>query len=280
MIREIIKIAFEAGKEIMNIYEESFYIEYKSDKTPLTEADKKSHWIIYEGLKSLGEDIPLLSEEDSYVPYEIRKKWNRFWLVDPLDGTKEFIKKNGEFTVNIALIEGNKPVIGVIYAPALRVIFFSQRGKGAYKFEINEEEDLLEKLSSATRLPLYTNENPEELIRVVASRSHINPDTERFIKKISTNTEKVETVSIGSSLKICLVAEGRADVYPRLGPTMEWDTAAGHIIAEESGACVKAYINGANGELTYNKESLMNPNFVVFRSKLGEYLELFSRYGK
>ncbi len=274
MIREVVKVALEAGKEIMKIYEETFYVEYKEDKTPLTEADKRSHKVIYEGLRSINNDIPILSEEDSHVPYDIRRKWKKFWLVDPLDGTKEFIKKNGEFTVNIALVEGNKPVMSVIYAPALKVLFFSQKGEGAYRLEINEEEDPEDKLAKAERLPIVKNHEPSKLIRVVASRSHINYETKQFIRRISLYTEKVETVSVGSSLKICLVAEGRADVYPRLGPTMEWDTAAGHIIAEESGASVRIYNNNANKELTYNKESLMNPNFVVFRSKLGEYLEL------
>ncbi len=265
MILEVINVALKAGKEIIGIYEGSFSVEYKDDRTPLTEADRKSHRVIVEGLKRIDPNIPILSEEGKDIPYEERKSWKKFWLVDPLDGTKEFIKRNGEFTVNIALIEDGKPILGVVYAPALNLLYFAQKDKGAYRLKAKKDTLTEEDLKETQRLPLYRSGDPKKLIRVVASRSHMNEETKNFIEKLKNKTEKVETLSIGSSLKICLVAEGKADVYPRLGPTMEWDTAAAHAIALESGCEVRTYENGLTNTLTYNKENLLNQHFIVLR---------------
>ncbi len=273
MILEVINTALKAGKEIIGIYEDNFSVQYKDDRTPLTEADRRSHKVIAEGLERISPNIPILSEEGKDIPYEKRKSWKRFWLVDPLDGTKEFIKRNGEFTVNIALIEDRKPTLGVVYAPALNLLYFAQKDKGAYRLKVEEDALTKEDLKEAERLPLYRNSNPEKVLRVVASRSHMNEETRNFIERLRNRTEKVETLSIGSSLKICLVAEGKADIYPRLGPTMEWDTAPAHAVALESGCEVHAYENGLSETLTYNKENLLNPHFIVFRRELAYLLD-------
>lgn len=246
-LKDIIDIAKEAGDAIMKIYEKDFRIDYKDDKSPLTEADIKSNEIICSALVKLFPEIPLLSEENQEVSYEDRKNWDYFWLIDPIDGTKEFIKKNGEFTVNIALIHKDSPVLGVVYAPALNDIYFSKQGAGAYK---NDQ-----------RLPLRINEHPERELRVVASKSHLSEETQTFIDDLGSRTEHIEQVSKGSSLKLCLVAEGEADIYPRLAPTMEWDTAAAHAVVLEAGKKVLQYDNYQS--LVYNKTSLLNPWFIV-----------------
>ena len=246
-LKDIIDIAKEAGDAIMKIYDKDFRIDYKDDKSPLTEADIKSNEIICNALAKLFPEIPLLSEENQEIPYENRKNWDYFWLIDPIDGTKEFIKKNGEFTVNIALIHEDSPVLGVVYAPALNDIYFSKKGEGAYK---NEQ-----------RLPLRTNEHPERELRVVASKSHLSEETQTFIDDLGSKTEHIEKVSRGSSLKLCMVAEGEADIYPRLAPTMEWDTAAAHAVVLEAGKNVLQYDNYQS--LVYNKTSLLNPWFIV-----------------
>ena len=246
-LKDIIDIAKEAGDAIMKIYDKDFRIDYKDDKSPLTEADIKSNEIICNALAKLFPEIPLLSEENQEIPYENRKNWDYFWLIDPIDGTKEFIKKNGEFTVNIALIHEDSPVLGVVYAPALNDIYFSKKGEGAYK---NEQ-----------RLPLRTNEHPERELRVVASKSHLSEETQTFIDDLGSKTEHIEKVSRGSSLKLCMVAEGEADIYPRLAPTMEWDTAAAHAVVLEAGKKVLQY--DSYQSLVYNKKSLLNPWFIV-----------------
>lgn len=246
-LKDIVNIAKEAGDAIMEIYEKDFTIEYKDDKSPLTEADLKSNEIICYALKNLYPDIPIISEENKEIPYHVRKKWDYFWLIDPIDGTKEFIKKSGEFTVNIALINNDTPVLGVVYAPVLNDMYFSKKNVGAYK---NDE-----------RLPVQQNVEPEKELNVVASISHLSKETQTFIDALSLHTEKLNLVSKGSSLKLCLVAEGAADIYPRLGPTMEWDTGAAHAIVIESGKQVVQYENG--NSLVYNKENLLNPWFIV-----------------
>jgi len=251
-VQDVVTLAKKAGEAIMVIYQKDFDIEFKADQSPLTEADKASHNIIEAGLKDLDQknnmDIPLMSEEGKNIPYEDRKGWEYYWLVDPVDGTKEFIKKNGEFTVNIALIHNGAPVLGVVYAPALDEMYWSQKGEGAFK--------------DGKTLPLKT-ERQRETYKIVASRSHMSEKTKDYIEAIKTHKEK-ELVSIGSSLKICLVAEGAADIYPRLGPTMEWDTAAAHAVIIEAGMEIKAYENGkAKNKLAYNKPNLLNPFFVV-----------------
>jgi 3'(2'), 5'-bisphosphate nucleotidase len=242
-IEEIKDIAIRAGSAIMEIYQKDFRVEYKDDKSPLTEADIESNRIICTSLEKKYPYIPILSEENQEISYDIRKKWDYYWCIDPIDGTKEFIKKNGEFTVNIALIYKKTPVLGVVYAPVLDEIYYSKKGSGAYKNSI--------------KLPIKREDNK---YIIVASKSHMSNETQKFIDKIDTSKEKI-LISKGSSLKLCMVAEGMADIYPRLAPTMEWDTAAAHAIVLESGKEVMSYID--NKILVYNKENLLNPWFVV-----------------
>jgi 3'(2'), 5'-bisphosphate nucleotidase len=253
-IDDIINIALKAGDVIMDIYKKDFNVVYKNDNSPLTEADKKSNAIICSRLKETYPEIPIISEENKEIPYDTRKSWECYWLIDPLDGTKEFIKKNGEFTVNIALIKKNRPIIGVIYAPALNLLYYAEEGNGAFK--INDK-------GQKHKLPLYDNKS-ENSIKVISSKSHFNVETERFINNLRNHYKNVELLSKGSSLKICLVAEGAADIYPRLGSTMEWDIAAGDIIALE--ACKKLY-KYKDGKIedsfVYNKKDLVNSWFVI-----------------
>ena len=249
--QDIVKIAKNAGKVIMQIYDQDFDVEYKQDKSPLTIADTNANKIIEYGLNQLSVDFPILSEEGVDIPYEQRQYWEYFWLVDPLDGTKEFVKKNGEFTVNIALIHRDTPVLGVVYAPVLDVCYWSKQDEGAFK--------------DGQKLPLKT-EDQRNTYKIVVSRSHLSDETQAFIDAIDVDKEK-ELTSIGSSLKICLVAEGEADIYPRLGITMEWDTAAAHAIVMESGKYFQQYEFGRYAMHKYNKENLLNHWFVVRSSK-------------
>lgn len=257
-----IRAAIDAGKMIMDIYQNpasDFGIERKADNSPLTLADKASDKLIVEALSST--PFPILSEEEKQTPYEERKKWKAFWLVDPLDGTKEFIKKNGEFTVNIALIEKEVPVLGVIYVPARKELYYACDQIGAYKLtnaDYNLQPSMADIRANAVRLPLAS---AHQGIVVVASRSHQTEDTTRYIDNLRKRGQPVTLISSGSSLKICLVAEGSADVYPRFAPTMEWDTAAGHAIALAAG-CNVFYIDEKT-PLKYNKENLTNPWFIV-----------------
>ena len=239
------KIAEDAGSAIMAIYNKDFTIEYKDDNSPLTQADKISNEIICRDLEKLYPDIPIMSEENKQTQYDVRKNWEYYWCIDPIDGTKEFIKKNGEFTVNIALIYKNTPVLGIVYAPMLNDMYSSKKGLGAFK---NNQE-----------LPLYINNNTEEKLNVVASKSHLSIETQKFIDNLET--KEIEQISKGSSLKLCMVAEGVADIYPRLAPTMEWDTAAAHAIVLGAGKEVICY--ETNKKIVYNKENLLNPWFVV-----------------
>ncbi len=262
--------AFDAGTAILEIYNEGFSVEYKADKSPLTTADRASNAIIMERLQALW-SLPVLSEESSHAPYETRREWPLFWLVDPLDGTKEFIKRNGEFTVNIALVFEGRPVFGVVYAPVLGSLYAGAAGQGARKAELGidfKDRDSLAELlhhgGLAALPPLPFTRPPAEKYRVVASRSHSNEATEEFISKLAASVSRpVERVSIGSSLKLCLVAEGAADVYPRLAPTMEWDTAAAQAVAEAAG-CTVVDAN-TNTPLQYNKQCLTNPFFIVWK---------------
>ena len=253
-IQDIIKIAKDAGEAIMKIYNQNFDIEYKKDSSPLTIADQKANQIIVTALNQLPvnsflqQNIPILSEEGRSIPYEERKNWEYFWLIDPLDGTKEFVKKNGEFTINIALIYKEVPVLGVVYSPALNVCYWAKKGEGAFK--------------DGKKLPIKAKKQ-RDIYKIVASRSHMSNETKDFIEAIDTDKEKV-IISIGSSLKICLVAEGEANIYPRLGPTMEWDTAAAHAIVNESDGLFNKYIDqDAYQKHIYNKENLLNDWFVV-----------------
>jgi len=251
-IQDIVTIAKEAGKAIMQVYKQDFEVEYKQDNSPLTLADKKANNIIEDGLNQLSVNFPILSEEGNDIPYEDRKHWEYFWLVDPLDGTKEFVKKNDEFTVNIALIHKDTPVLGVVYAPALDMCYWAKQGEGAFK--------------DGQRLPIKTV-NQRNTYKIVASRSHMSDETQAFIDAIDTSKKK-ELISIGSSLKICLVAEGEADIYPRLGPTMEWDTGAAHAIIHESGRYLQQYKSSIYSTHKYNKKNLLNQWFVVQQEEL------------
>jgi len=244
-LEDIVFIAKDAGEAIMQIYNRDFNIEYKDDKSPLTEADLKANDIICSNLTRLYPNIPIMSEENKQVAYDNRKKWDYYWCIDPIDGTKEFIKKNDEFTVNIALIHKNTPVLGVVYAPAINEMYKAKKGEGAFK--------------NNQKLPLQTNLNPKEKLFVVASKSHLSPETQEFIDNLET--KEIEQVSKGSSLKLCMVAEGKADIYPRLAPTMEWDIAAADAVVREAGKMTYQFEN--NQPMLYNKENLLNPWFVV-----------------
>ena len=253
-ILNINNIVYDAGQAILDIYDTTFEVETKSDNSPLTLADKNSHLVIESGLKSIFPNIPILSEEGRDISYSERKKWDCFWLVDPLDGTKEFINKNGEFTVNIALIENNKPILGVIYAPALSILYFAQKNIGSYKICCSSN---LSKLEKSVRLNVNKKKKSDK-IKVIGSRSHSN---EKFKTWINENFHHYDILQKGSSLKFCEIAEGVADIYPRFGPTSEWDIAAGQIILEEAGGNIIC-IN--NEQLSYNsKESLLNPEFIA-----------------
>jgi len=251
--------AVNAGEEILKVYNEDFVIEYKSDESPLTKADKNAHIVIVDGLQASG--LPVLSEEGRLIPYEDRSKWELFWLVDPLDGTKEFIKKNGEFTVNIALIEGGTPIIGVVYVPVTRILYYASSGIGSYKIQLEDGFSLAGIDTIIERsIALNKCEYPH-IYTIVASRSHSTKETEDFVNKKEADVGSINLISAGSSIKLCLVAERKAHIYPRLAPTMEWDTAAGHAIAAYADCSVYDYITGS--ELKYNKENMLNPWFVV-----------------
>ncbi|HET8838031.1 MAG TPA: 3'(2'),5'-bisphosphate nucleotidase CysQ, partial [Flavobacteriaceae bacterium] len=224
LLETAIKASLEAGKRIMEIYNnEDFEVDFKGDSSPLTKADLASHEIIMSYLEKT--EIPVLSEEGKGIPYNERKNWKQLWIVDPIDGTKEFIKKNGEFTVNIALVENQIPVLGVIYVPALNELYFADKEDGSFKGSNIEGFSGLEKLKNeSVKLPI---KNSKEIFTVVASKSHLSPETEEYIRELENKHGKVNSISKGSSLKLCMVAEGKADCYPRFAPTMEWDTAAG-----------------------------------------------------
>jgi 3'(2'), 5'-bisphosphate nucleotidase len=247
---EIVRIAKEAGDKILEIYadESRFGVELKKDESPLTLADKSANAIIVAGLEKLYTLYPIISEENKLQPYEERKHYERFWLVDPLDGTKEFIKRNGEFTVNIALIEDGIPILGVVTVPVTGDAYWGIKGQGAF----HEDQRGVRRMLSAKR---YTSKDAK--LRVVCSRSHINTETQEFIDALVDPVK----VSKGSSLKFLLIAAGEAEVYPRIGPTMEWDTAAAHIILEEAGGAVLQY--ETDKPLVYNKENLLNPFFIA-----------------
>ncbi|NVK20933.1 MAG: 3'(2'),5'-bisphosphate nucleotidase CysQ [Kangiellaceae bacterium] len=248
-LQQICQIAKDAGKKILEIYQKDFEIYEKKDESPLTEADLASHHHIVAQLEALTPDIPILSEESSAISWQERSSWETYWLIDPLDGTKEFIKKNGEFTVNIALIYKHNPVLGVVYAPVLDTLYFGSTDIGAKKQVAN---------ASAVKIQSAAPINPLNKIKIVGSRSHASDDMQTYLQQFSD----FEMIPMGSSLKLCLVAEGAADIYPRLGPTSEWDTAAAHaVVVAAGGRCINYE---TNEELLYNtKESLLNPYFIV-----------------
>jgi len=258
LLEQIARTAQLAGKAILEVYNTEFDVETKSDQSPLTEADCAAHEVIVKGLYST--NIPILSEEGKDIPYRERKDWDLFWMVDPLDGTKEFVKRNGEFTVNIALIKNKQPVLGVVYVPVKDVMYLGGEFIGAYKIESFTDAIVLsfqDYLNESSQLP----KKMDRPYTLVGSRSHMSVETEAFFNKVKATKGEVEIISVGSSLKLCMVAEGRADEYPRFAPTMEWDTAAGHAVVRAMGGNV---INWKlNSPLAYNKENLLNDWFLV-----------------
>lgn len=248
LLDPIAGIAREAGRKILEIYETDFEVTDKADESPLTEADMAAHHTIVESLGELTPDIPVLSEESADIPWDERRRWTTYWLVDPLDGTREFIKKNGEFTVNIALVERGIPLLGVVHAPALGRTYLGCDGVGAFRQDTGDSNPR----------PIFVEPLVDAPVRVVASRSHRDADTEAVLERLGPH----EVVSMGSSLKFCLVAEGKADFYPRMGPTSEWDTAAAHAVVEAAGGRV---CRMDMQPLRYNtRENLLNPRFIVY----------------
>lgn len=254
-----IRAAIDAGSAILRIYERGFKVDLKEDNSPLTKADRDAHAVIEKQLEKT--QLPVLSEEGKEIPYDERSKWGRFWMVDPLDGTKEFVKRNGEFTVNIALIENGKPIAGIIFVPVSRTLYVGWVGEAAYKMKLTDRDQPISYRDITVvgeHLPIIRHSAD---YRIVGSRSHKSPDTEKFIEQCRKEYDSVKLVSMGSSLKICLVAEGQADVYPRFAPTMEWDTAAGHAIANAAGVHIIDWFT--KEEMEYNKPNLLNNWFVV-----------------
>ncbi len=245
-------ISRKAGEAIMEIYKTEFSVEMKENKSPLTEADKVSNKIILDELKKIYPDIPFISEETKALDYSERKNWNHCWLIDPIDGTKEFIKKNGEFTVNIALVENGVPTLGVVYAPALNKMWSAKSGEGSFK----ENES-----GNRSKLKKGVDYKSLNKVRVIGSRSHMSEETEKFIEQLKADGKEIDFVSAGSSIKFCLLADGSADVYPRFAPTMEWDTAAGHAVLLIAGGNVTD--TTTEKPLLYNKQNLLNSFFLA-----------------
>jgi 3'(2'), 5'-bisphosphate nucleotidase len=257
LMAQVVRLAQRAGDAILSVYSEQFEVTHKTDESPLTEADLRSHDILLQGLRALTPDVPVLSEEDSDIAFEQRRHWKRYWLVDPLDGTKEFVSRNGEFTVNVALIEDHVPVLGVVHVPVTGTTYTGQAGVGAFRLVDGEQAEQLH-----VRTPAATP------LRIVGSRSHRGDSLDRFLPRL----EPYEMVAVGSSLKFCLVAEGSADFYPRLGPTSEWDTAAAQAVVESAGGVVVT----TDGErLRYNtKPELLNPHFLVFGDRGRDWVRI------
>ena len=260
----VIDAAIAAGDAALAVYEQDFAVEEKADHSPLTLADRRSHEIIASALKKT--EIPVLSEEGRDIPHAERQNWPALWIVDPLDGTKEFVNKNGEFTVNIALVRADRPVLGVIFVPVTGMLYFAADGIGAYsalraRIPAGYEENLAVLMGSADRLPL--ERALERPFTIMGSRSHPTPELAAYVEELKKQHPGADFISAGSSLKFCRVAEGAADIYPRMGPTMEWDTAAGQAIAEMAGAVVHDW--NTEKPLAYNKPELTNPWFVVKR---------------
>ncbi|MBN1950102.1 MAG: 3'(2'),5'-bisphosphate nucleotidase CysQ [Bacteroidales bacterium] len=256
-----IEAAIEAGKKTLNFYHTDMDVVVKDDNSPLTQADLESNRVILSYLE--GSNLPVLSEETRVVNFEERSTWNEFWMIDPLDGTKEFINRRSEYTINIALIRAGIPVLGVVYAPVLDTLYYASEETGSFKKVLTPEDTAHTILESSVKL------NPRTIsggLNIVASRSHLSEETKAFITELEKYYTIEETKSYGSSLKLCMVAEGAADVYPRLGPTMEWDTAASQAVAVYAGSEVLELQTGK--PLSYNKENLLNPYFIVYNSEL------------
>ncbi len=247
LLEQTITLSIQAGDEILKIYDTDFAIETKNDQSPLTTADLASHHCLVDGLEKLSPKLPILSEESSEIPYSERKQWETYWLIDPLDGTKEFIKRNGEFTVNVALIQGNRPILGVVYVPVSGICYSAAEGLGAWKQTQDQQA-----------LPISVRKQATKPLTVIGSRSHQTEELANYLERLGPH----ELVSMGSSLKLCLVAEGKADLYPRIGLTSEWDTAASQCVVEQAGGKVT---NLQGQILDYNtKQEYLNPYFLVF----------------
>lgn len=259
LLAKVVQLAQQAGDAILSVYGEQFEVTHKTDQSPITVADLRAHEIISKGLLALTPELPLLSEEDSDISYEQRQQWTRYWLVDPLDGTKEFVSRNGEFTVNIALIDDHVPVLGVVHAPVTSTTYTGAVGVGAFK-----------QVDGQTPEPLRVRSPADSPLRIVGSRSHRGDTLDQYLPKLAP----YELVAVGSSLKFCFVAEGSADFYPRFGPTSEWDTAAAQAVVEAAGGEVVK----TNGErLRYNtKADLLNPHFLVYGDRGRDWLKILS----
>jgi 3'(2'), 5'-bisphosphate nucleotidase len=259
LLQEVVVLAQRAGNAILSVYGEQFEVTHKSDQSPLTMADLRSHEVISQGLRALTPEQPVLSEEASDISFEQRRQWPRYWLVDPLDGTKEFVSRNGEFTVNIALIENHVPVLGVVHVPVTNTTYTGATGLGAYR-----------QIDGQTPEPLHVRSPAANPLRIVGSRSHRGDTLDQYLPKLAP----YELVAVGSSLKFCLVAEGSADFYPRFGPTSEWDTAAAQAVVEAAGGVVIK----TNGEpLRYNtKADLLNPHFLVYGDRSRDWRQVLS----
>lgn len=256
------EIAKQAGHEILKIYQEGFDIEEKDDRSPLTTADLASHKLIIESLEKLTPDVPILSEESCTIPFAERQQWTTYWLIDPLDGTREFIKRNGEFTVNIALIHEHTSILGVVYIPVQDISYFAAQGIGAFKQEQNQ---------AANKIQIHSSQ-PNNKPVICGSRSHAGKSLQALLADIGEH----ELISIGSSIKMCLVAEGQADLYPRFGPTSEWDTAAAHCVVQESGGVI---VDTELDTLLYNtKDSLLNPSFIAIGDLNQAWRELLQNH--
>lgn len=270
--RTIAEIAINAGKAILKVYtSEDFGIEIKKDSSPLTLADSHSHETLVKGLSQLkieGELLPLISEEGNEPPYNERTNWKRYWLIDPLDGTKEFIKKNGEFTVNIALIEEGLPIAGFVYIPVSNTLYCGCNNLGSFKLVEASKNIGSSVFAPAKRLQVH--KYITGTVKVVASRSHVTPETENFILKLKKQFKNISLVSSGSSIKLCMIADNTAHMYPRFAPTMEWDTAAAHAVCRYAGATVLDY--ETKKEMKYNKKTLLNNWFLVYGSNQFEEL--------
>ena len=257
LLDNLIEISKLAGNEILDVYNGTIEVTLKDDLSPLTDADRRSNAVITSKLAALYPEIPILSEEGKEIDFSERKKWSLFWLIDPLDGTKEFIKRNGEFTVNIALIEDGCPIAGIVYAPTKNTFWYGAKGIGSFIIKNNSKSK-----------EIFVQDDIKDPIRIVSSRSHPSPKLQSYLDRFQNH----EIVNMGSSLKICLVADGTAHIYPRLGPTMEWDSGAGHAVLKYAGGFLTDVTTG--NELVYNKENLRNPDFICYGSKIKDYHEV------
>lgn len=259
LVQAVVRLARQAGNAILSVYGEQFEVTHKTDQSPLTLADLRSHEIILRGLQALTPELPVLSEEASDISFEQRRRWTRYWLVDPLDGTKEFVSRNGEFTVNIALIEDHFPVLGVVHVPVTSTTYTGATAVGAFRQRDGQPPE-----------PLRVQSPASSPLRIVGSRSHRGATLDRYLPKLAP----YQLVAVGSSLKFCLVAEGSADFYPRFGPTSEWDTAAAQAVVEAAGGAV-VKINGER--LSYNtKADLLNPHFLVYGDRGRAWREILA----